>query len=317
MRTLAAALLALLGCIAPAVAQYPERSVTLLPGFPPGGMVDVVARGLAEGMRAKFPKGIVVVNKPGMGGAIALQEIVRGKPDGYTFTLAPKSALIIQPQLSELPYKGPEDVAPIVNVVAFYSLMITRTGAPWKTPQDFIAAARADPGKLRVGSPGEFTTPHLSLVELQRLAGIEVTHVPFKGWAESSTALLGEHIDLVVAQPGELAALIEAKRIHPVGVFQPQRNPLFPDTPTFREAGFPVYAGTLFSLIAAKDTPPEILRYIHDAAKEAMEQRSFVELAKARAVDVDYRSGEKLKADLMEEYRAHAQMLRTLGILKK
>jgi tripartite-type tricarboxylate transporter receptor subunit TctC len=314
---LLAALAGLLLSLAAGAQQYPDRPVTIVSGFPPGGMVDIVARALAEGMRPKFPRGIVVLSRSGMGGAIAAGETVRAAPDGYTLTFAPKSALVIQPQLAELPYKSPADFAPVINVVSFYSLVVTRADAPWKTPQDLLQAARANPGKLRIGTPGEFTTPHLSLEQLKRLAGIEVLHVPFKGWAESSTALLGGHIDLAVAQPGELGALVEAKRIHVVGVFQPERNALFPAAPTFREAGFPVYAGTYFSLLAPKDTPPEVLKYLHDAAREAMEQRAFVDLARQRAVEVEYRSGERLRADLMEEFRIHTELLRSLGILKK
>jgi tripartite-type tricarboxylate transporter receptor subunit TctC len=308
---------ALLAVSAGASAQYPDRTATLVSGFPAGGMVDIVARALAEGMKPKYPAGLVVLNKPGMGGAIAIGDITRAKPDGYSFTLAPKSALIIQPQLNELPYRGPDDVALVVNVVAFYSILITRPDAPWKTPQEFLAAARARPGQLRVGSPGEGTTPHLSLEELKRQAKIDVVHVPYKGWAESSTALLGGHIDLVIAQPGELATLVEAKRIHPVAAFQPARNPLYPDTPTWREAGYPVYAGTLFSLIAPKGTPPAVLQYIHDAAREAMAQKSFVDNMKARYVEIEYRSGEALRADLLEEYKAHTEILRAAGMLKK
>jgi tripartite-type tricarboxylate transporter receptor subunit TctC len=302
---------------APATAQYPERTATLISGFPAGGMVDIVARALAEGMKDRYPKGLVVLNRPGMGGAIAIGEVLRAKPDGYTITLAPKSALIIQPQLHELPYKSPDDVALVLNVVAFYSLMITRFDAPWKTPEEFVAAARAAPGRLRVGSPGEGTTPHLALEELKRKAKIDVIHVPFKGWAESSSALLGSHVDLLIAQPGELAALIEAKRIRPVGVFQPARNPFYPDTPTFKEFGHDVSAGTYFSLIAPKGTPPEVLRYIHDAAKEAMEQKAFADTMRLRIVEMDYRPGERLRAELMDEYRAHTELLRNMGMLKK
>jgi len=300
-----------------ALAQYPDRPVTLVSGFPPGGMVDIVARALAEGMRAKYPKGLVVLNRPGMGGAIAVGEILRSRPDGTTMTLAPKSALIIQPQLHELPFKTPDDVTLVLNVVAFYSLVIARYDAPWRTPQEFLAAARAQPGRLRIGSPGEGTTPHLALEELKRKAGIDVVHVPYKGWAESSVALLGGHIDLAIAQPGELATLIEAKRIRAVGVFQPNRNPHYPDTPTFKEAGHDVSAGTLFSLIVQKGTPPEIVRYIHDAARDAMRDKVFQDTMKARVVEIEYRPGDKLHADLREEYRAHTELLRNAGLLKK
>ena len=309
---------AMLACASlPALAQYPQRPATLICGFPPGGMVDIVARALAEGMKGRYPRGIAVLNRPGMGGAIGVGDVMRAAPDGHTFTLAPKSALIIQPQLHELPYKSPDDVALVLNVVSFYSMVITRYDAPWKTPQEFIAAAKAAPGTLRIGSPGEGTTPHLALEELKRLSGIDVVHVPFKGWAESSTALLGGHIELVIAQPGELATLIEAKRIRAVGVFQPNRSPFYPDTPTFKEAGHDVSAGTLFNLIAHKSTPPEVIQFIHDAAREAMGQPAFVETMKMRLVEIEYRPGDKLRSDLLDEYRTHTTLLRSAGLLKK
>jgi tripartite-type tricarboxylate transporter receptor subunit TctC len=300
-----------------AQAQYPDRTTTLISGFPAGGMVDIVARALAEGMKSRYPKGLVVLNRPGMGGAIAIGEVLRSSPDGYTMTLAPKSALIIQPQLNDLPYKTPEDVTLVLNVVAFYSLVITNFDSPWRTPQEFIAAARAAPGKLRIGTPGEGTTPHLALEELKKKAGIDVVHVPYKGWAESSAALLGKHIELVVAQPGELAALIESKRIRPVGVFQPARNPHYPETPTFKEAGWDVSAGTLFSLIVPKGTPPAVVKHIHDAARETMSDKSFQDIMKSRIVEIEYRPGDKLQADLMQEFRAHTDLLRGAGLLKK
>ncbi len=317
MLRIALALLVLVALAVPAAAQYPERPLTIIAGYPAGGMVDIVARPLAEGMKKKFPKGIAIVNRPGAGGAIAVAETVQAKPDGYTIILTPLSTLVIQPQMSDLPYRTPDDYEPIVNVIAYYPLLAVRADAPWKTVQEFIAAAKASPGKLRVGYPGEGTSSHLNYEELKRLAGLSATNVPFGGWAESSVATLGGHIDAVVAQPGEVKPQVDAKKMRVLTVFQPKRHEYFPDAPTAAEVGYEVANGVWFLLVAPKGTPAAVVKYVHDAAKAAMEEPAFVSVAKARGIGVDYRPGDKLRADLWREYRAHTEILKRLGMLKK
>src|SRR5204862_3455949 len=173
------ALCALLAFSPPAAAQYPERPVALLAGYPPGGLVDVVARLVAEGGKAKFPKGIAVVNRPGAAGAVAVAELVRSQPDGYTVVLTPHSALVIAAQMQDLAYKTPDDYDPFINLVAYYPMIAVRTESEYKTLNDLVADAKANPGKLRVGSPGEGTSSHLNLEELMRVTGTKMVHVPF------------------------------------------------------------------------------------------------------------------------------------------
>lgn len=317
MLRLALVLLCSLLLVTPALAEYPDRPVTGLVGYPAGGLADVVLRALAEGMKKKFPKGIAVVNRPGAGGAIGATEMVTAKPDGYTFGLTPLSTLVIQPQVSELPFKTPDDYNPFINLVSWYPLLAVKADAPWKTAQEFLAAAKASPGKLRVGTPGEGTSSHLNLEELNRLAGVKLTHVPFAGWAEGSPALLGGHIEAIVAQPGEVRPQMESKKMRVLGVFQPARNPSFPDAPTFKEIGYPVHNGAFFVLVVPKATPAPVVKYLHDAAKAAMEDPAFVSFAKARVIDVDYRPGDKVRADLWQEYKAHTEILQRIGMIKK
>lgn len=310
-------ILALLAFPFAAHAQYPDRPVTLLIGFPAGGMVDLVARALAEGSKERFPKGIVVVVKAGAGGAIAAGETARAAPDGYTVNLSPLSALVVQPQIHKLAFRTPDDYAPVINVVSFHSMLVVRQDAPWRTPHDVLRDAKARPGAIRVGTPGEATSPHMALEELKRLAGVDLLHVPYKGWGESSGALLGGHIDMLIGQPGEIKPMVEGRRMHAVANFQATRSPTFPDVPTFAELGFHAVAPTSFSVIAPKGTPPEVLRYLHDGFKAGMERPAFSELMKQRAVEVDYKSSDQLKAYLAEQYRAHAEILKRLGMLKE
>ena len=266
-----------LACATPAAAQYPERPLTILAGYPAGGMVDIVARLLAEGMRAKFPKGVVVLNRSGAAGSVAAAEVATGKPDGYTVVLTPLSALVIQAQLSELRYKTPDDYEPVINVVSYYPLLVVKSDAPWKNIQEFVAEAKANPGKLRVGSPGEGTSSHLNLEEFMYVAGMQLTHVPYQGWGQSSPALLGGHIEALVAQPGEAKPFVDGKKMRALVMFQNSRHPGFPDAPTAKELGWNVANGVWYLLMAPKGTPAPIIRYLHDAAKAAIEEKKFAD----------------------------------------
>jgi tripartite-type tricarboxylate transporter receptor subunit TctC len=301
----------------PAAAQFSERPLTILSGYPPGGMVDIVTRLLAEGMKGKFPKGVVAANRSGAGGAVAAAEVATGKPDGTTIVLTPLSTLVIQPQILDLRFKTPDDYEPILNVVSYYPLLVVTTDARWKSVQDFIAEAKANPGKMRVGSPGEGTSSHLNLEELMHVTGTKMTHVPYRGWGESSPALLGGHIEALVAQPGEVKPMLEGKRMRPLVVFQNSRHPAFPDAPTAKELGWNVANGVWFLLMAPKGTPAPVMKHIHDAARTAMEEPAFKAAMELRGVDVDYRSGEKVRADLWREYKAHTVILKRIGMIKQ
>ena len=307
----------LLACSLPAAAQYPtERPLTILSGYPAGGQVDVVARLLAEAMKGKFPKGVLVANRTGAGGAVAAAEVATGKPDGYTIVLTPLSTLVIQPQILDVRFKTPDDYEPVVNVVSYFPLLVVKPDAPWKNARDFIAEAKASPGKLRVGSPGEGTSSHLNLEELMHVTGTKLTHVPYRGWGESSPALLGGHIEALVAQPGEAKPMVEGKRMRALVVFQNARHPAFPDAPTAKELGWDVANGVWFLLMAPKGTPNPIVKHIHDAAKTVLEDPAFKAAMDLRGADVDYRPGDQLRTELWREYKAHTVILKRIGMIK-
>ena len=301
----------------PAAAQYPDKPVTLLAGYPPGGLVDVVSRLVAEGMKPRFPKGITVVNRPGAAGAVAVAEVARATPDGYTIVLTPQSALVIAAQLQDLAYKTPDDYDPFINLVSYYPMIAVRSESEYKTNQELIADAKANPSKIRVGSPGEGTSSHLNLEELMYRSGTKMVHIPFQGWVQSSPALLGGHIEAVVAQPGELKGQVDGKRMRVLVNFRPQRLPSFPDVPTAKELGWEVANGVWYMLLAPKGTPAPVIRYLHDAAKTAIEDPKFAADMANRGIDVDYRPGPALRADLWREYKVHTELLRRVGLLKR
>jgi tripartite-type tricarboxylate transporter receptor subunit TctC len=146
--------------------------------------------------------------------------------------------------------------------------------------------------------------------------GVKLTHVPYAGWGQSSPALLGGHIEAVVAQPGEAKPLVDGKRMRALVMFQPSRHPAFPDTPTAKEAGWDVANGVWYLLVAPKGTPAPAVKYLHDAAKAVVDDPAFTATMTARGVDVDYRPGDKLRADLWREYKLHTEILRRIGLIK-
>jgi tripartite-type tricarboxylate transporter receptor subunit TctC len=298
-------------------AQVPERSVTLLAGYPAGGLVDVVTRLVAEAMKPKFPNGLVVVNRPGAAGSVAVAEMARSKPDGLTIVMTPASALVIAAQMQDLAYKTPDDYDPFINLVSYYPMIAVRSESPYQNMNQLVADAKANPGKLRVGSPGEGTSSHLSLEELMRVTGTTMIHVPFQGWGQSSPALLGGHIEAVVAQPGELKGQVEGKRMRVLINFTPQRHKVFPDVPTARELGWDVSNGVWYLFAAPKGTPAPAIRYLHDAAKAAIDDPKFAADMAGRGVDVEYRTGDALRAELWREYKLHTQILQRIGMLKR
>lgn len=300
-----------------AQSPYPARSVTMLAGYPPGGLVDIVARKVAEGMKARFPNGLVVINKPGAAGSLAVADIAKGTPDGYTMVMTPLSALVITPQIQDLAYKTPDEYEAVANLVAYYPMIAVRSESPYKDVRDLIEDARANPGKVRVGSPGEGTSSHLNLEELMFRTGTKMIHVPYQGWGQSSPALLGGHIEAVVAQPGEVKALYESKRIRLLMGFQPARHAAFPDVPVAKELGWDVANGVWYMLLVPKGTPPAVVKYIHDAARAAVEDPAFASAMSASGIDTDYRPGPALKADIWREYKAHTEILTRTNMIRK
>src|SRR5581483_7930285 len=171
--------------------------------------------------------------------------------------------------------------------------------------------------KMRIGTPGEGTASHLNLEEFIFRTETKMTPVPYAGWAQSSVALLGGHIEAVVAQPGEAKPQVDGGKIRALAVFQGARHPAFPDAPTAKEAGWDVGIGVWYLIVAPKGTPAPALKYVHDAAKAAIDDKSFAAMMTARGIDVDYRAGEALRADLWNEYKELGAVLRRIGLVKQ
>lgn len=311
------ALLILLAAPSSGAAAYPERGVTLVCPFPAGGAMDIVARHLVEAMKPHFPAPVTVLNRPGAAGTIGNSEVVQARPDGYTIGISAVAVLTVQPHRTDLPYKGPDTYEPIIKLVNLPIVFAVRADNPARTMRDFLELARNAPGKLRVGSPGLGTILHLNLEMLKREARVDLTHVPFAGGAESVPALLGGHIDGLNAHPSEILPHVQAGKARVLAVYQEQRNRLFPDAPTFRELGYDITLGVYYLLIAPKGAPAAVLRTLHDAARKALDEPVFVNMARTRGYEIEYKGPEALRQELWDSYRKNEALIRVLGLGKK
>ena len=301
-----------------AAQQAPKGTMTVVNPFSVSGLTDLVARMVTEKSSAKFPDGVAVISRPGAGGTIGITSVVHASPDGRTIGFTPTAAVVDAPQMmGNLAYKTPDDIDPIINVMSSYQMLAVRGDSPWKTPKDFVEAVRKSPGKYSMGHTGNGTASHLNMAQLVQSAKINVLEVPYKGWAQSSVALLGGHVDAIVINAGEGRALVEDGRLRILGVFQAQRVSYHPNVPTLKESGYDAAIDLKFFFFGPKGMDARTRQYIHDAFKEAMQHEDFKRFAASREVEVDYMDGEATRKMLWSEYKAHTPLLKSLGLLAK
>jgi tripartite-type tricarboxylate transporter receptor subunit TctC len=260
-------------CGKAAALDYPKGPITLLVQSAAGGATDITARAVAKGMEKILKVPVVVENKVGGGGSVMWSYLARQKPDGYSIGMITASLILQQyagvggPKLSEF--------EPIAEIAYFDNALSVPTNSPFKNLEDLINYAKKNPGKVRVGNSGTGAIWHLCAVGVEDAAGVKFTHVPFRGGKESSTAMLGGHIEAASTEIAVVSELAKGGKVRILGVTSSERFSMFPDVPTFKERGYNVDMGCFVGLIAPKGTPKEIINILDNAAKKAMETEEY------------------------------------------
>ena len=252
---------------------FPGRgTIELTVLFPPGSSADITARLLAEAMSKHLPANVIVVNRPGAGGAIGYKFVASQKPDGYTLVWNSNSiSTTYYSGLLPFDYKAFD---PVARVLVESPVLAVRANAPWKTLAEFLADARAQPGKLTVGNSGVGSHTHISSVMLFKAAGVEVTDVPY-GAAQVVPNLIGGHIDAVVQLPGALAIHVKAGTVRLLAALIPQRDPALPDVPTAVEQGVNASVEAWRGVAAPRGTPAPIIAVLESAIRRTVETPDF------------------------------------------
>ena len=291
-------------------AEFPTKEVQIIVPYAAGGATDLVFRALAAATSKYLGKAVVVVNKPGGGGAIGVTEAMQARPDGYTLLTAITPLTILPHQVkTAFTYRSFE---PVINVVQDPAMLQVRADSPWKTLREFLDYARKNPGMITVGNSGAGGGVHLIALAFEKAAGVKLNHIPFAGGGPSVTALLGGHVHAVSVSPPEGIAHVKAGKLRIIALFSEKRMEAFPDVPTVREQGVPFTMGQWRGLAAPKGTPPDVVKKLHDAFKKGMEDPAFVKNATDMTVQLAY-LGSAAFGDLMaQDHERYAKLVQEI-----
>lgn len=276
--------------IAPAAADWvPERPINIIVGFSAGGGTDATARLIASSAQEFFPVPLVVVNKPGASGTLAAEMVAGSEPDGLTLLVAGGSESTSVPNHLKTNYSL-DQLRGVIRVNREHMVIVTKADSGLKTADDIVKAAKEKPGELSYGSSGPASILQSAFLVFEKQAGIEMTHVPFKGGAPALAALLGGHIDMTILTPADAAAQQAAGNVNVIATTS-DRAPQLPDTSSLQELGHDVNIENMKGLVVSSDTPDEIVQYLHDNFKKAMESETFAKLAGRANISPAYLNG--------------------------
>jgi tripartite-type tricarboxylate transporter receptor subunit TctC len=291
-------------------ADFPTKEVQIIIPWAAGGATDLIFRALAATTGKYLGKAVVVVNRPGGGGAVGYTEGMKATSDGYTLTAAVTPMTILPHQVSTaFTYKNFE---PILNVVSDPSMFLIRSDAPWKSLGEFLDYAKKNPDMITVGNSGAGGGVHLVALAFEKAAGVKFNHIPFSGGGPSVTALLGGHVNAVSVSPPEGIPQVQAGKLKIIALFSEKRLAMFPDVPTVKEQGINFAMGMWRGLAAPKGTPPDVIKKLHDAFKQGMDDPVLKKNAADMAVNLDYLGSEAFGRLIAGDHEFYGKLVKDI-----
>ena len=298
-----------------ALAQsFPAKPIKLMIAFPAGGPTDITMRALAENASKVLGQQVVVENKAGAGGTLPAQALQISQPDGYTLAQIPLGVFRL-PYTTKLTWDPIKDISYIINVTGYAFGMVAPTDGPIKNWADFVAYAKANPGKLSYGSTGVLTSPHLTTELIAQKLGLQLNHIPYKGNAELNQALMGGQL-MAGADSTGWAPLVDAGKVRILNVWGEKRLPKYPDAPTLKELGVDIVQNSPFGIGAPRGTPPDVVAKLHDAFKKAMEEPSYVAALNRYDMLPMYMSSAGYAKFAQETFLKEKALVERLGLVK-
>jgi tripartite-type tricarboxylate transporter receptor subunit TctC len=299
--------------------SFPVRPIRMVAPSSAGGPVDVITRIVSQGYAEALGQQIVVDNRAGAAGLIGSEMVAKATPDGYTLLFGFSGPLVIVPQLNAAPapYDSLKDFAHIsLTSVAPYILLVNPS-SPAKTVQELVALAKAQPDKLFYGSGGTGTGIHMAGALFNIIAGTRIVHVPFKGAAPASTALIAGQVNMMFnALPGAMAH-IKAGRLRALAMASAKRSSLMPDLPTVREAGFPFDATGWYGVLAPRATPAPVLARLHAELVKTVHAAAMKDRLSAQGVESVGSTSEEFTATIREEWDKWGKVIASAGLKQK
>ena len=294
--------------------SFPGKPIKLIIAFPAGGPTDITMRSLADGASKILGQTVIIENKPGAGGTLPAQALQISAPDGYTLAQIPLGVFRL-PYTTKINWDPIKDISYVLNVTGYAFGLVVPAESPIKNWAQFVAWAKANPGKLSFGSTGTLTSPHLTMELIAQKLGIELLHVPYKGSADLMQAIMGGQI-MAAADSTGFAPLVESGKLRVLNTWGDQRLAKFPDAPTLKELGLDMVQNSPFGIGAPRGTPADVVKKLHDAFKTVMDQDSYkAALARYDMVPI-YMSSEGYGKFAQETFAREKALVEKLGLAK-
>ena len=293
---------------------FPVRPIKLVIAFPAGGPTDITMRQLADNASKILGQPVIIDNKPGAGGTLPAQALQTAQPDGYTLAQMPLGVFRL-PYTTKINWDPVKDISYVINVTGYAFGIVVPADSPFKTWADFVAYAKANPGKLTYGSTGTFTSPHLTTELIAQKAGIQLQHVPYKGSADLMLATVSGQL-MAAADSTGFAPQVEAGKLRVLNTWGDKRLAKFPDAPTLKELGYDTVQNSPFGIGAPKGTPPEVVQKVHDAFKKAMEEPSYVAALGRYDMLPNYMSSADYTKFAQDTFGREKALIEKLGLAK-
>jgi tripartite-type tricarboxylate transporter receptor subunit TctC len=294
--------------------SYPGKPVRIVIPFPPGNTTDIMSRLIAPKMTERLGQPVIVENRPGASGMLGLDYVAKSAPDGYTIACGQGGNLVVLPHTSRnVPYDALRDFAPIAVTTTNYLAIVAHPEAPFKSVGEMIRYAKANPGKLTVATNGEGGFPHLAFEHLRTMAGIQYTHVPYKGSAALATDIIGGQVQAGIDGITGMTPHIKSGRLRLLAVTNRTRVALWPDTPAAAE-DLPGYeSGGWFGYVAPAGTPREIVLRLNDEINRAIRQPEVVEKLAAAGLIVVTEPPEYFASILKSDFEKYGKLVKDIG----
>jgi tripartite-type tricarboxylate transporter receptor subunit TctC len=316
MRMLAALFLALMACTSNAQSQaYPSKPIKFVVPYPAGGPLDTVARLLGQKVSDSVKQPVIVENKAGAGGNIGAEAVAKSPPDGYTILMGAVATHAINPTLyASIPYDAAKDFIPVTQVASTPNVLVVNPSVPANNVREFIAYAKAHPGKLNFGSGSTGSAGHLAGELFKAMAGVDMTHVPYKGAAPAMNDLIGGQIQLMFDNLASSLAQVRAGRIKALAVTTAKRSALAPDLPTIAESGLPGFdISTWFGIFVPAGTPHAIVERLHAEFTRALAAPDVREKMLALGAEPVGNRPEEFAAYIASEAAKYARVIHASG----
>lgn len=298
-------------------ADFPERAVNIIVAFAPGAATDIITRAISIGAERYLGKQIIIENKSGGGGTIALAVVANAKPDGYTLCGAPTPSIIDTPLMQKVPFKPLKSFTPIIgHSIAEHTGLLVKNDAPWKTFKEFIEFAKNNPGKIKYSSAGIGTGMHVAMEVIARKENIKWIHVPYKGAAPALTALLGGHVDACSAGIG-YQPHVHSGAVRLLATHGEKRLIDFPNIPTLKELGYDFVNDTLHSIVGPAGMPTEVVKKLEEAFTKGMETVEFKKARETLYLNPVYYDSKKFENHLKERWIRMEKLLKDINIIKE